>query len=855
MTIDAATTTQQPERSHGRSASLRARLILANAIITILAVAAMGYYVYYRGQQSTEALASQLESSVRQEAENQLSATADQQAEAVDSFFATMRREITDAGASTAALLSHEPGLSTGAYWNAIDSIARLPSGSWDNPTTGPASIFMPARTALTDTLALELNTLKHLDFVVPQKLQANPDAVAMYFGGMSGETVYYPDVDLANVVPPDFDVTQRPWYVKAAPSQDPDRKAVWSDPYLDAALHGLVVTSSTPVYDANGAFRGVIAIDIQLGRISDLVSNIHVGKTGYAFLIDRDQRLIAMPPSGYADIGIAPDKLPLGDSLDPARLSGPIAASLAGLLDKMTSGQSGLESISLGGIDRFAVYRPVPEVGYSMVILVPSSELLGGSIVARQQLAAASANTTRFSLALVAIILGLAIAATIILGNSLIAPLTGLTTTASEIIGGNLDARAPVKSGDEIGILSQTLNTMTANLQQLVQTLEERVKDRTAALERASQDSTRRAAQFEAVTRVTAAISSLRNLDELMPVVSQVISEQFGYYHVGIFLNDDNGQATRLIAANSEGGRRMLDRRHSLKIGEQGIVGYVAGRGQPRVAHNVGEDAVFFSNPDLPETKAEAALPLRSAERVIGVLDVQSTEEKSFTPDDLGILAVLADQVSLAVENARLFETTRRTLTEAETLYRQYVREAWQGTHREPQVTGFRFDGQRSYPLHAGENPAESPAGAGGAPESPAVAINVPIELRGETIGELVVKRLDSTPWTQDQLDLVRAVAERVALSAENARLFEETGRRAERERLVTEITSKIRRSNDPSEMVQTALEELQRALGASRVQLIPHTVADAMKAKEAARRPTQPRAAESPRNDEATP
>ena len=101
-----------------------------------------------------------------------------------------------------------------------------------------------------------------------------------------------------------------------------------------------------------------------------------------------------------------------------------------------------------------------------------------------------------------------------------------------------------------------------------------------------------------------------------------------------------------------------------------------------------------------------------------------------------------------------------------------------------------------------------------------------VPIELRGETIGTLIVQSPSAEKLNQEQINLIKAVAERVALSAENARLFEETTRRAERERLVSDITGKIRSVNDPQTMIQTAMEELRKALGASRVEVIPQAV-----------------------------
>jgi GAF domain-containing protein len=793
-------------------------------ITTAVAVAAMGYYVYFRSQQATSTLAGQLDASIRQQAEANLHATIDEQVGDLNAFFGDMRRDIADAGGSASQLLSQQESLSTGAYWDAATSVIQLPGGGWDNPSvTDPASVFLPVRVTFDDILVEQLNTLKHLDFVVPGKLAANPDAVAVYFGGPSGETVYYPNIDLANIVPADFEVTQRPWYVNAAPDQNPDRQAVWSEPYLDAALNGLVVTTSVPVYDSRDRFRGVIAMDVQLGRITEVVASIGVGETGYAFLIDSDQRLIAMPGGGYADLGLKAEDAPLGETLDTPQVAAILPDAVRVLLGRMAAGEAGLATVAVGGQERFAVFQPVPEIGYSMLILVPAEELLRGSAAARQQLMASSTSTTLASLVIVVIVLLLASLAAAVLSNTLTAPLVALTQASREITAGNLTARARIRTRDEFGILAEALDTMTDNLRAMVQSLEERVRDRTAALAVASDVANRRAAQFEAVTRVTGAISSIRNVRELMPLVTSVISEAFGYYHVGVFLNDESTQNAYLIAANSEGGRRMLGRHHSLRIGEQGIVGYVAARGEPRVARNVGDDIVYFNNPDLPATKSEAALPLRVADKIIGVLDVQSTKEDAFLPDDLRILAVLADQVSLAIENTRLFEATQRSLTETETLYRQYVREAWRRFQPDEGVTGYRFSSRGSMPLRASAPVAD--ADAWDIPDD-AQRHRVPIKLRGETIGELVVHGAADTELNQDQIDLIHAVADRVALSVENARLFDETSRRAARERLVTEITSKIRSVNDPQAMMNTALEELKNVLGASSVQIVPQMV-----------------------------
>lgn len=816
--------------SHSRSAFLissnfRTRLIIGNVAIAFVAVAVLGFYVYYRAQVESAYLTSQLDNSVQQHAEDELSATSTEQANALNDFFSSAKKDITNLGSTTEKFLTQEIILGSGTYWDATQQLYRLPNGSWDNQRNDVGSVFIPALAELNDPLPQELNTVKHLDFIAPTLLKSNPDAIAVYFGGLPGETIYYPNIDLASLVPPDFDITKRPWFVKAAPAQNPSRAPVWSDPYLDAAQNGLVVTGSVPVFGPGGDFRGVAAMDFQLKRITSLVANIQVGKSGYAFLIDKNKTLIAMPSAGYADLGITPDAFPLGQPLDQSKAPTQIPAQFWSILARMSSGNSGLESIEFNGEQRFVVYRPVPEVGYNLAIIVPAKELLSGSTAAKQQLALSSRNTLFLSSFIVLAILLVSIIAALIIGNRLSRPLGELTHTAEEIANGNLEAKAEVRSEDEIGVLAMTFNAMTSRLRETLQDLEQRVNERTAELQRANAGNERRVEQFEAIAQVSRAINSIRRTEELLPRIASVISEHFGYYHVGIFLNDENNLVTYLTAANSEGGQKMLARGHSLKIGEQGIVGYVTHTGEPRIASNVGADAAYFNNPDLPETKSEMSLPLRSNGQVIGALDVQSREENAFSLEDINVLTSLADQVSIAIENTRLYETTRKSLEDAEALYRQYLRQAWSRLPREQQLAGYRYNQRGSTPL---ETPIALTAEAKGKEKAgeTGARLNVPIKLRGETIGYLIIRDTQDREWNQDQVDLAEAVAERVALSAENARLFDETSRRAERERMVTEITSKIRSTNDPDAMIQTALDELRNALGATQVQLIPQAI-----------------------------
>ena len=815
------------------SLPLRNRLVIGSLSIVFMAIAIMGAYVFYQSRMTNSILTNQLDKSVLQQAETTLDTTADRHATALTNFFSSLNTGILSLRLTSQSLFTNQNSLETGMYWDAGKMLSRNDKGSWDNSNDEAGSVFIPAASEVTTATASELNAMKQMDFVAPSLLEMNSDTIAVYFGGLSGYTLYYPNIDLAAIVPADFDVTGRPWFVDAAPGQNPSKDVVWSEPYVDAALNGIVITNSAPVYDDAGRFRGVVAQDIQLKRITDIITTIQVVDSGYAFLVDQANRLIAMPDSAYQDLGINPEETPLGSVLSESDLI-KAGAELPGILSKMKSGGAGRVRIAINGTERFVVYRPIQGVKFSLAVVVPVQEMLIESLTARQQIEQDANRTLAIS---VFIVLGIMILTSIItlnFSNNLTSPLASLTRTAQDLANGNLNARADLSGQqNEFSTLAATLNLMAAELKESINSLETRVEARTAEaqqrsleLETANKKIQARAAQFEALAQVTQNITSVRDLQTLLPIVTKVISEKFGFYHVGIFLLDEVGLYAILSAANSEGGRRMLERKHRLRVGEEGIVGYATNTGQPRIAMDVGTDAVFFNNPDLPDTHSEMALPLISKNIIVGALDVQSTVTAAFTDEDVQMLSLLADQVSLAIENASLFEETRRALGEAEAISRQITREGFGRLSVEQNLVGYQYSVAGAKPLEAPLEFPGSDTGKGKQQQMETSQVQVPIELRGETIGTLAVQTPSVNPLNQDQIDLIKAVAERVALAAENARLFDETSRRAERERMVSDITSKIRSVNDPDLMIKTAMEELRNALGASRVEVVPQIV-----------------------------
>jgi GAF domain-containing protein len=260
-----------------------------------------------------------------------------------------------------------------------------------------------------------------------------------------------------------------------------------------------------------------------------------------------------------------------------------------------------------------------------------------------------------------------------------------------------------------------------------------------------------------------------------------------------------------------------MLERGHRLKVGETGLVGFVTGTGKPRVALDTGADAVFFNNPDLPQTRSEIALPLHVGEEIIGALDVQSTEPNAFLQEDINILSTLADQVSIAIQNAKQFEATRKALNESEILSRQFVQAGWQQFTKSQNLLGIRHTGARASLLrrqNGKEKPEDLFDNTPAQRNARGATLSLPIKLRGEVIGSVDVRTPDSRPWDQDELDIVTAIIERAAIAMENARLLAESQKRAAKERIIGEISSKISMQSEINELLKTAAQELGRNL-----------------------------------------
>lgn len=451
-------------------------------------------------------------------------------------------------------------------------------------------------------------------------------------------------------------------------------------------------------------------------------------------------------------------------------------------------------------GIPVLAAYEWIPEWNMGVVVELPQMDIF------------AELNQLTPFIVILLLVATFSVALVVWLVTSrALQPLAALTRFTERIARGQWEHRVPETREDEIGRLSRSFNRMTEEISSLYRSLEERVQERTRQIQTASE-----------VARDAVAI---RDIDQLLEETVHLISARFGYYHAGVFLLDETGETAVLRAASSEGGKKMLARGHSLPVGKLGIVGHVTGTGNPRIALDVGEDAYHFSNPDLPETRSELTIPLRSGEIIIGALDVQSKEPGAFDEDDLLVLQMLGDQLAVALENVRLIETQRevahrrRRIIEVynhlsqQTDYSQLVRQiaavvraafelpgaalglvegdeifvrsgSWSETTLLPKpgermAIGQGLLGQAvstaSMVSRSGMDVSEAlqvePTSTPGK-----TTLAAPLISRGRVIGALGISLPHAGPAEAHEREVLELTASQVAVALENARLFEET-------------------------------------------------------------------------------
>lgn len=302
------------------------------------------------------------------------------------------------------------------------------------------------------------------------------------------------------------------------------------------------------------------------------------------------------------------------------------------------------------------------------------------------------------------------------------------------------------------------------------------------------------RTKQLMAVNEVGLASSAILDPGELIERVVNLITNQFGYYYAALFLVDKKGDQAELISATGDAGKVLKESKHHLRIGGNSMVGMAISTRKARIALDVGKEPLRFENPLLPYTRSEIALPLIIGDHVLGALDVQSSKDGAFGPREIDTLQGMANQVAISLDNARLYQQAKNNLAELETIQRHFVLDAWKP-----------ISADKDLQYNVGDEDASLDA----------PHLDVPIVLRDEIIGQ--INLVGDNEWTQEQRNLIEAVASQAAFALENARLVEASQSSAVHEHLLAEITGNIWASTTMEGILQATVRELSHALEAS--------------------------------------
>ncbi len=383
--------------------------------------------------------------------------------------------------------------------------------------------------------------------------------------------------------------------------------------------------------------------------------------------------------------------------------------------------------------------------------------------------------------------------------------PIRGLRTAMLAIIRGDFDADVPARNRqDEMGSLATSFVDMRDYIRNLNDDMNQRLQDRTRDVQ-ITQD-------------IARAVTAERDLDTLMSRVVTLITQNFpSIYHAQIFLLDNDKQNAILRASTGIVGRELLARGHKISVGSVSVIGQVTDQGQVIVERDTSASNLHRQNQFLGETRAELGIPLSLGDVIIGALDVQSKQRNTFEPEQIAALQTLADQITIAIENTRLYAESERLLRETEAERGRATRRAWQQhvnqlrqsdiTMASGAKTGYNFQKLTDAVMMSGEPIV------GETTNRDTVPFVVPVKLRNQILG-VVEYEIPKAEFEYDKVLLAQELVSRLAISLENARLFQASEQAADRERIVNDISAKLTNQTDIQGILQTAVLEIEQAL-----------------------------------------
>ncbi len=400
----------------------------------------------------------------------------------------------------------------------------------------------------------------------------------------------------------------------------------------------------SSPVWGDRGLALGVLRLEFSAQIVQDVLmtsANQYQAPELYAVLVDSEYSIRLAHSRDY---GLVYKSYAMLDNYSAAQLQSQHRLPV-GTVEGLSTNQDDFADWLKNWQDNpFYTSESISSKEAPAISTVVALKKAPWLLITRQSVEVANQpirEQRRFSLVLslvVAILMGgVAIVATQLFS----APITRLTKVAEKVAAGDLSVRAQVETADEIGTLAETFNTMTEELQRTLVDLEKRVADRTRAIELSAEISRR--------------LSIILDQTQLVAEVVDLLQIAFDYYHVQIYLYDEDRKYLLMMGGSGEAGRVLLERGHRLAKG-QGLVGRACDTGETILVADTLNDSQWLANPLLPETRSEIAVPIVMGDQVLGALDVQQRLVNGLKQQDADLLAAVANQVAIALRNARQF-------------------------------------------------------------------------------------------------------------------------------------------------------------------------------------------------------
>lgn len=595
--------------------------------------------------------------------------------------------------------------------------------------------------------------------------------------------------------------------------------------PVYDVALSKYSIIFSQPIIDEKGDVLGVIAGRANLSTLDKImVERVGLGETGETYLVSSNYALLSQLRFGDAKVGET--------------------------YIRSTGTTNVIETQSVGS-ELYDDYRGTSVLG--SYIWIPQLQIALVAEHDQDEALQASNRALAITLGLVVLALAIAIFAAILMTRSIVTPILQLVSVAGNITSGNLEVRALVQREDEIGTLAKAFNTMTAQLQTFIATLEQRVADRTKALATSSEVSRR--------------LSTILDRKDLVNEVVNQVNNAFGYYHTQIYFLDEDKENLVMAGGTGEAGKLMLAQFHKVKKG-RGLVGRAAESNEPVLVSNTSLNPEWLPNPLLPETKSEMAIPISIGDQVLGVLDVQHNITDGLQREDVDSLSSIANQIAVALQNIRQYENTRKiasdmgvvaavgiatsTITDSQKLLQEVVdisKKSFNLYHAHIYLLNEAGDTlnltagagevgrqmvseKRSIPLEREQSlvarAARTREGvlANDVTLAPDFLPNpllpdtrselaVPMVVADKVLGVLDVQSETVGRFTDVDISIKTTLASQIAVALQNARSFAQSQHQAERETAVNLITQKIQSATSIEAALQITARELGRVLG----------------------------------------